>query len=83
MSFDTSRHMRTLRRYRFMFKTSIGFGSVGALLSAIGLLAWAFGPMPAFLPWALMMAWFAAAMAYKVVLSTTRILEQSGYYDGR
>ena len=81
MSFDRARHARTLQRYRFMFKTSVGFGSVGAVLSLLGLLAWAIGPMPAFLPWSLALLWFGGTTAYKVVLSTTKLLDKSGYYE--
>jgi hypothetical protein len=71
-------HMRTLGRYRLMFQTSVSSASIGAVLSILGLLAWTFGPMPEFLPWSMFMVWLAVLLGYKVVLSTSRLLEAEG-----
>ena len=75
------RHLRTLRRYRLMSRTSGGSASGGAVLSVIGFAAWAFGPMPAFLPVGLLFVWMGGTLGYKVVLSTSRLLETHGYYS--
>jgi hypothetical protein len=75
------RHLRTLQRYRVMFRTSVGFASVGLLLSVIGFAAWAFGPMPAYLPLGLLFVWMGGTLGYKVALSTSRLLDAHGYYS--
>ena len=82
MGQDGSRYLRTLRRYRAMFKTSVGIGSIAAVLSAVGLAAWAFGPMPVYLPWSLLLLSMGGALGYKVVTSTARLLDRSGRVPG-
>jgi hypothetical protein len=79
MSFNASRYVKTLQRYQLMFKTSIGGTSIGAVMSVIGLAAWAVGPMPSYLPWSLVMVAWGGALGYRVVLSTVRLLEQESH----
>jgi hypothetical protein len=73
-------HLRTLERYRLMFTTSVGTASIGAVLSVIGLVAWAIGPMPVYLPFALFFLSAGGLLSYKFVLSTSRLLETNGGY---
>lgn len=82
MTLDGSRHLRTLRNYQMMFRTSIGFASVGAVLSVIGFAVWVVtpGPMPQFLPLSWIIFTLASLLAYKVVTSTARLLDADGYY---
>ena len=82
MGQDGSRYLRTLHRYRAMFKTSVGIGSIAAVLSAVGLLAWAFGPMPVYLPWSLLLLSMGGALGYKVVTSTSRLLDRDERIPG-
>jgi hypothetical protein len=82
MDLDRFRAGRTLRRYRAMFQTSIGIGSIAAVLSAVGLAAWAVGPMPVYLPWSLLLLSIGGALGYKVVTSTARLLDREEKVPG-
>jgi hypothetical protein len=63
-----------------MFRTSIGTGMLGLLLTAAGLLAWLVGPLPVVLPWGLLLVSGSGALALKVAQSTARLLECDGVF---
>ncbi|MEX2227432.1 MAG: hypothetical protein WEB52_13395 [Dehalococcoidia bacterium] len=83
MSIDATRHLRALNRYRLMFMTSLGMGSFGAALILAGMLAWAVGPFPDYLPWGMGILGVAMILGWMVTSSTTRILERAGFFGHR
>jgi hypothetical protein len=83
MTLDRYPHLPTLKRYQMMFKTSIGSAVIGVVLTLAGLFAWIGGPMPQFLPWSMMMISMGGLLGYKVVLSTSKILEANGEFSRR
>jgi hypothetical protein len=80
MTFDASRHFRTLSRYRLMFKTSLGMGTFGGVLTIVGMLAWAVGPLPQYLPWGMGILGVSMILGWMVTSSTARLLESEGYF---
>ncbi len=75
MVFDRRRTVRLLARYRLMFRVSLSTLCLSVIVLAASLVAWMAGPMPVSLPFALLMIELSGLCAYKVLISTARVLD--------
>lgn len=71
------RTSRRLARYRLFFKTSLGFAGLGVVMAGFGAVAAAAGQGGLMLSSGLLLVSLGGLNAYKVVVSTARILYEA------
>jgi len=72
---NRDRRRNTLRRYQWMFKMALGIIALGVVVSLTGVVTLPAGSNPAVIAWGMLLASLSALTAYKILLSTVRLLE--------
>ncbi len=72
---NRDRRRTTLRRYQWMFKVALSVIALGVLVSFTGVVTLPAGSDPALIAWGMLLASLSTLTAYKILLSTVRLLE--------